>query len=77
MGAGASAPEGAACGDLEREHGGVDVVVVAVVQRGVEVHHGVPRERAVAHHLLQTLHHAGDVLLGHHASLDLRREREA
>mmetsp|Transcript_13838 Transcript_13838/g.27027 ORF Transcript_13838/g.27027 Transcript_13838/m.27027 type:complete len:662 (-) Transcript_13838:374-2359(-) len=68
---------GGAAGDLEGHDGGVDVVVGAVEQRRLAPNHGEAGENAVAHHRLQALGDAGDVLLWHGAALDLLLEHEA
>src|SRR6266545_2403511 len=54
--------EGHRTGDLERELGGVDVVVGAVLQRHLDVHHRVAGEHAELHRLLAALVHGRDVL---------------
>src|SRR6478752_9815215 len=57
--------EGLVAGDLERELGRVDVVVGAVLEGELHVHHGVAGEHAELHGLLATLVDRGDVLLRH------------
>src|SRR6478735_2259199 len=57
--------EGLVSGDLERELGRVDVVVGAVLEGELHVHHGVAGEHAELHGLLATLVDRRDVLLRH------------
>eukprot|EP00302_Diacronema_sp_CCMP2436_P025919 CAMPEP_0179931864 /NCGR_PEP_ID=MMETSP0983-20121128/10922_1 /TAXON_ID=483367 /ORGANISM="non described non described, Strain CCMP 2436" /LENGTH=262 /DNA_ID=CAMNT_0021836351 /DNA_START=321 /DNA_END=1111 /DNA_ORIENTATION=+ len=68
---------GCAAGDLKGHHGRVNVVVGAVDQGGLEADHGEARDDTGAHDALEALGHAGDVLLGHGAALDVGDELEA
>ena len=58
-------------GNLERHHGGVDVVVLAVEEGRLDVDDGEPGDDTGAHHLLEALRDAGDVLLGHGTALEV------
>src|SRR6266508_626228 len=62
--------EGHRTGDLERELGGVDVVVGAVLQCHLDVHHRVAGEHAELHGFLAALVHRRDVLPGDAATGD-------
>src|SRR5262245_1496782 len=56
--------------DLERELGRVDVVVLAVLQRDLDVDHGVAGKHAELHRLLGALVDRRDVLARHPAATD-------
>mmetsp|Transcript_130755 Transcript_130755/g.317607 ORF Transcript_130755/g.317607 Transcript_130755/m.317607 type:complete len:309 (-) Transcript_130755:1217-2143(-) len=68
--------EGAARGNLERHHGRIDVVVLAVEERRLDVDDGETGDDTGAHHVLEALLDAGDVLLGHGTALEVGLELE-
>ena len=69
--------EGRAGGDLEGQHAGVDVVVVAVGQRRLEVDHREAGQQAVFLGRRQALFDAGDEFLRHVAADHLVLEHVA
>src|SRR5256884_6583040 len=72
----AHVPERQDAGHLERHLVRVDVVVGAVVQLHLEVHHRIPRHWAASRRLLDAALHRRDILARDHATDDLVHELE-
>ena len=62
--------EGHGTGDLKGHLGGVHLVVGAVVQSDLHVHHGVAGQHTGLHGALDAGVHRGDILLGDGAAHD-------
>ena len=55
-------------GGLECDFGGVNGVIGAIIQNGLQIHHRITGQRTVDAGLPQALFHSGEIVLGHRAA---------